>query len=167
MPTTSPSLSTTTPAVPGTRVLAAVVGGLATTAYYASPDVIRSRAGRGWAKAGLSAVIVAATLPDFLREQAAARAAKAERVAAGEETEVDWQETWDSMSTRGRVTAGAAAAGFLAVSAVSVVAIERGAFRRGERRRAEGVRWAHTRPAVVWGVVSTALALVPLDERQG
>jgi hypothetical protein len=49
----------------------------------------------------------------------------------------------------------------LAASVGSVVAIERAVFRRGERRRAAGVRLAHTRPALAWGVLTTVVALLP------
>lgn len=191
MTTTTPTLPssaaapTATPEVPATRVLTAVVAGVATTAYYASPDLIRSRARRGWAKAGLAAVITATSVPEMLRsraqqqaaqahaarEAAAARAADGVHVTDGTDADdvtepVDWRQLWSTMPTRGRVSVGAAAAGFLGVSAAVVVGAERWVFRRGERRRAEGVRWAHTRPAVVWGVVSTVFALVPMDERR-
>ncbi len=38
------------------RALAALVAGAATTGYYAVPDLLSSRAARGWVKAALTAV---------------------------------------------------------------------------------------------------------------
>jgi|GEM_PF-351500 len=199
----------TTP--PTSRVLAAVVGGLASTAYYATPDVIRSRTGRGWAKAALTGVVLASSLPDLRRSLAENRARQADEVAdralrdlsvpgeaapddaapddaaPGEDVpgagvpgntvpvaglpgvdpedgeHVDWRALWSGMSTRGRVTVTATAALGTVLSVASVVAVERAVFRRGERRRAAGVRYAHTRPALLWGALTTVLALLPDD----
>lgn len=147
---------------PASRVLNAAVTGLASTAYYATPDLIRSRAARGWAKAALTGVVLAASVPDLRRglEESRARRAAAQDP---EEEQVDWGELWGSMTPRRRASVCAAGAAALAVSVGSVVAIERAVFRRGERRRAAGVRFAHTRPAVVWGVLGTALSLLPDD----
>jgi hypothetical protein len=63
-------------------VLAAAVAGVATTAYYATPDFIAGRTARGWAKAGLSVAILAASVPDFLAVRAATRAEAEARAAA-------------------------------------------------------------------------------------
>lgn len=151
----------TTP--PATRVLNAAVGGLATTAYYATPDLIRSRAARGWVKTALLAVVLATSAPELRR----AREESLERRRAAAEDpdreQVDWREVWGATEPRSRAALVAGGAAALAVSVGSVVAVERGVFRRGERRRAAGVRFAHTRPALVWGALTTALALLPDD----
>jgi hypothetical protein len=148
---------------PASRVLNAAVTGLASTAYYATPDLIRSRAARGWAKAALTGVVLAASVSDLRRGLEESRARRAAAAQDPEEEQVDWGELWGSMTPRRRASVCAAGAAALAVSVGSVVAIERAVFRRGERRRAAGVRFAHTRPAVVWGVLGTALSLLPDD----
>jgi len=56
------------------RALTALTAAAATTAYYATPDVIRSRTARGWTKAALMVVIAATTTPE-LRDLRASRAA--------------------------------------------------------------------------------------------
>lgn len=157
MPTTPPS----TPQA--ARVLTAAVGGLAATAYYATPDLIRSRAARGWAKTALTAVVLATSVPDLRRAREESR--ERNRVAAqdAEQEQVDWRKTWAAMAPRGRATLIAGGAVALVASVGSVVAIERAMFRRGERRRAAGVRFAHTRQALAWGVLSTAAGLLPDD----
>lgn len=148
----------TTPAP--SQWLAAAVTGVATTAYYATPDLIRSRTRRGWAKAGLSAVVVAGSVADVRRSLAEVRA---ERAADGEADAepVDWQEAVAAMSPRAKVVAGTVAVGSLGLSVLSVVVAERWIFRRGERRRAAGVSWPHSRAALALGVGSAVLSLVP------
>ncbi len=151
---------------PVSRVLNAAVGGLAATAYYATPDLIRSRAGRGWAKAALTAVVVATSVPDLRRGLAEVRAQREADAQDPEAEQVDWSAMRDAMSPGARAAAIGAGAAVLAASVGSVVAIERAVFRRGERRRAAGVRFAHTRPALVWGALTTVVALLP-DEPSG
>lgn len=146
---------------PASRVLNAAVGGLAATAYYAAPDLIRSRAGRGWAKAALTAVVVATSVPDLRRGLAEARAQREADAQDPAVEQVDWRDTWESLAPRGRASVVAGGALALAAAGGSVVAIERAVFRRGERRRAAGVRLAHTRPALVWGALTAAIALLP------
>lgn len=146
---------------PASRVLTAAVTGLASTAYYATPDLIRSRAGRGWAKAALTGVVLAASVPDLRRDLEETRARRAAAAQDPHEEQVDWHELWASLSPGRRASACAAGAAVLAVSVGSVVAVERAVFRRGERRRAAGVRFAHSRPALVWGVLGTVLSLLP------
>lgn len=148
----------TTPA--RSQVLAATVTGVATAAYYATPDVIRSRTRRGWAKAGLSAVVVAGSLLDVRRSLAEARAEQAARGADDAEP-VDWQRVLTETSPRGKAVAGAVATGALTLSVLSVVVAERWIYRRGERRRAAGVAWPHSRTALALGVGSAVLSLVP------
>lgn len=148
---------------PVSRVLNAAVGGLAATAYYATPDLIRSRAGRGWAKAALTAVVVATSVPDVRRGLAEVRAQREAAAQDPHDEQVDWSAMWGAMSPGSRASAVGAGAALLAASVGSVVAIERAVFRRGERRRAAGVRFAHTRPALAWGVLTTVVALLPDD----
>jgi len=146
---------------PAPRVLNAALGGLAATAYYAAPDLIRSRAARGWAKAALTAVVVATSVPDMRRGLAEVRAQREADAQDPQAEQVDWPAMWGSMSPGARASAVGAGAAVLAGSVASVVAIERAVFRRGERRRAAGVRFAHTRPALAWGVLTTVVALLP------
>jgi len=140
---------------PATRVLAAAVSGVTTAAHYASPDLVRSRAARGWLKAGLSAAAAAASYPEFRRARAEAEVARAERgdPALGEVLE--------AVPPRGRVLGAALGASALAASVAGVVVVERWLFRRGEARAAAGVRFAHTRTAVVLGVLAAAVTLLP------
>lgn len=162
----------TTP--PASRVLVAAVTGAATTAYYATPDLIRSRPARGWAKAGLAAVITAAAVPDLRkaradasarrvrREQEARRAATTSEPAEEPiEEPIGLRDALDSMPPRARVVLGATAAALVAGSVAMTVAGERWIFRRGEVRRAAGRSWPHTRAAVVWGLIAGGLLLVP------
>lgn len=174
----------TTNRPPRSRVLAALVTGAATTAYYASPDVIRSRTARGWVKAGLAAVSVAASIPD-MRAMVAARR---ERLATGtpdldgigvadgtvvDATQpvrraVDENRTTDDAGDAPRdlrpALVGGLVVGSLALSTAGTVAFERWVFRRGERLLAAGRPLAHTRAALVLGVLMTALTLIPQED---
>lgn len=158
----------TTP--PASRVLVAAVTGAATTAYYATPDLIRSRTARGWAKAGCAAVVAAAAVPDLRKARADASARRVRReqearratsTAEPPEEPVGLRDALDGMSPRARVVVGATAAALVAGSVAMTVAGERWIFRRGEVRRAAGRSWPHTRAAVVWGLVSAGMLLVP------
>jgi hypothetical protein len=137
---------TTTPA----RARAAIVSGITTTAYYASPDLVRSRTARAWIKAACLGAAFAASLPD-LRTLRAARDADPEPVAP--------TGTSDAIAPSRRVVLATTASvvGGLAL----MVATERWIFRRGEVRAAAGVPLAHTRPAVVLGLITAALAVLP------
>lgn len=172
-------MTTTRPTAP--RVLAALVTGVATTAYYASPDVIRSRTARGWVKVALSAALVATSVPDLraalaTRKQAHATAPRLHGTALPDGTgldatapvarAVDENRTSDDATAAPRdlrpaLVAGGVAAAAIAVSTVGTVAFERWVFRRGERLLAAGRPLAHTRAAIVLGVVMTALSLIP------
>ncbi len=138
------------------RVLPALVSGTATAAYYAAPDVIDSRAARGWAKAGLLAVVAAASLPEYLAAVEDMRRARHDVAEA----------TADSkpMPVRAKVVAGAVAAVAVVGGAAGMVAAERWIFRRGQARAAAGARWPHTRTGLVMGAVAAGLALVPLPD---
>ncbi len=174
----------TTPRPTRTRVLAALVTGAATTAYYASPDLIRSRTARGWVKVALSAANVAASVPD-LRAALADRKQKHAATATGSlrlggtdvpdgtgldatgvvHRAVDENRTSDDApgaprDVRPALVAGVVVAG-LAASTVGTVAFERWIFRRGEALAAAGRPLPHTRTAIVLGVLMTALTLIP------
>ncbi|MCC2333962.1 hypothetical protein [Cellulomonas wangsupingiae] len=163
---------------PKDRARAAVVSGLATTAYYAVPDLLHSRRARGWAKVACLVPVVAVSLPtsreewDELRTSARdARAALAAAQDGGTEaaaqeggTEAaaqDDEAVRAGSSVRFKVAMGAAAAVALVGSTVATVAAERWVFRRGEARAAAGVRYPHTRTALVLGVLSAAVGLIP------
>jgi hypothetical protein len=153
------------------RLLAATVGGAATTAYYATPDVIRSRTARGWAKAALLLVATAATLPDARATWQHKRTAEPTPL-----TSLTWQDAADEVEAPGddapapsfrslparkqAVIAGVGAA-VMAGSVWATVATERWLYRRAETRRVAGARWAHTRTGLVMGGVAAALALIP------
>jgi hypothetical protein len=173
-----------------TRALAAAVAGAATTAYYATPDFIGSRTARGWAKAGLTAVILASSVPDFRAARAAARAEAEARAAAlaaedaadeiGDEaaepaddvpdntlatTAEDaldrMAEQADELPGRAKVAIAGLGAGVVLGSAALTVALEKWVYRKGEARAAAGKRWPHTGPAVLYGALAVAVALLP------
>ncbi|MFS0704698.1 hypothetical protein AB6N23_09275 [Cellulomonas sp. 179-A 9B4 NHS] len=179
----------TTNRPPRSRVLAALVTGAATTAYYASPDLIRSRTARGWVKGALAAAGVAAGIPDMR----AMIAAQQEKRAAGDAPTgalrldgtdlpdatgldatdvvyraVDENRTSDDGAPAPRdlrpALVGGLVVGSLALSTVGTVAFERWVFRRGERLLAEGRPLAHTRAALVLGALMTALTLIPQED---
>jgi hypothetical protein len=181
-----------TPAAPRralTRALAATVAGVATTAYYATPDLIGSRTVRGWVKAGLSAVILASSVPDFLASRAAARAEAEARAAAlaAEDAPADeagtaddgrdvpdntlattaedalerMAEQADELPGRAKAVLAGLGAGVLLGSAALTVALEKWVYRKGEARAAAGKRWPHAGPAVLYGALSAAVALLP------
>lgn len=125
---------------PSSRVLPAMIAGLATAAYYATPDVIASRRGRCWTKAGLMAVTLATSAPDS-------------RLALAE-----IRRTW---RRAGGVEIGAWVAATAGAAGVGAV-IENRVFRRGQARAAAGERWPHTRLALVFGSMATGLALLPI-----
>jgi hypothetical protein len=146
-----------------TRLLQALVNGAATTAYYASPDVITSRTARGWTKAALTAVMFATAVPDLR----AARAEMTARESQGRRAPVD-ADTVDTRPTGRKVAMAGSVAAVLAWSVGSVVVVERWVFRRGEARAAAGTRLPHTRAALLFGVLAAAISLIPdPSERSG
>ncbi len=157
------------------RLVAAVVAGAGTAAYYATPDLVRSRTARGWAKAGCLAVVTAAGVPDLVRgwreTQETARDAAQVRDAAAEpeaDAPATLSDAMRALSPGWRVALSAGAVAVLAASTAASVGFERAVFRRGETRRAAGVPLAHTRSGLVLGALATVLALYPdpSDERR-
>lgn len=168
---------------PGSRALTALMTGAATTAYYAVPDVARTRAARGWLKA--ACVAAAFAVPASLEREMwqDARATWQDRAVApapGSDVDTDTDATdadtdatdadgkpttvaewWRAASPRGKSATVAIALGLTVASTALTVAGERWVFRRGETRAAAGVRFAHTRQGLVLGALSAALQLIP------
>jgi hypothetical protein len=145
------------------RPVVAAVTGVATTAYYATPDVLRSRRARGVAKVALSAVIVAAAVPEARRggKAAADGPAIVEDTAEESAGTPGWRAALGSLSPARRAALAVVPAAFLAASVASTVAAERWVFRHGEARAAAGRRLPHTAPALAYGALAAALALLP------
>ena len=137
------------------RVVAAVVTGTGTAAYYATPDVISSRTARGWTKAGLTALAVTASLPELRATMATAR----------ERQPLDGEplpsEIFRSLPARSRAVVIGSAAVVLAGSIGWILLAERWAFRHGQARAAAGKRLPHTGPALVYGALAGGLWLLP------
>lgn len=137
-------------------MITAVVAGVATTLYYASPDVIASRTARGWTKAGLMAVVAATSVPGYLADRAAAR----ERTTTADDAAQ--VEEFGSLPSRGKVAVVGVTAAVLALSVGPIVVLERWIFRRGQARAAAGKRLPHTQWALLCGALTAGLSLVPL-----
>ncbi|MCZ2860652.1 hypothetical protein [Blastococcus sp. VKM Ac-2987] len=140
------------------RTFPALVTGVATTLHYALPDLVPSRTARGWTKAGITAVALAAAFPDLRATWATTR----------EQLQVDGEPVFSTAFSslpvvRQAVVLGIGAA-VLAGSAGGVLAGERWAFRRGEARAAAGKRLPHTGPALVYGALAGVLWLLPPPE---
>lgn len=137
------------------RARAALVTGTATATYYATPDLIASRTARGWAKAGLTAVAVAASVPELRETWALAR----------DRQELDGGTLPSAVFSSLPAGSKAVAVGFVAAvltgSVASVVAAERWIFRRGQARAASGKRLPHTGPALLYGALAGGLWLLP------
>jgi hypothetical protein len=137
------------------RAVAAVVTGVATAVYYATPDLISSRTARGWAKAGLTALTVAATVPELRETWATAR----------ERQELDGQappsEVFRSLPARSKAVVLGFVAAVLAGSNGGVLITERKVFRHGQARSASGKRLPHTGPALLYGALASGLWFLP------
>ncbi|OKL54142.1 hypothetical protein BSZ39_05635 [Bowdeniella nasicola] len=123
--------------------------GAGTFAYYALPDVVRSRTARGLLKTGLVAGMTAAYFATDLSK---------ENQEACEEAS---NGVMDRLSEVPMPLVATGIIGSLAASIAVTVWVEKSIFARGERRRAAGVRGAHTRQAIGLGVLG-ALAGVGL-----
>ncbi|MPQ99572.1 hypothetical protein GB931_16940 [Modestobacter sp. I12A-02628] len=137
------------------QTVAAVVTGVGTAAYYATPDVISSRAVRGWAKAGLTALAVAASVPELRATWAIARE---QQQFASQATP---REVLRSLPTSSRAAGFGFVAVVLAGSVGCVLSAERWAFRHGQARAASGKRLPHTGPALLYGALAGGLWLLP------
>jgi hypothetical protein len=146
------------------RPLAAALTGAATTAYYATPDVLRTRQARAVAKVALLAVSTTALAVPEVR---LARAAAEERAATGEAAPTpDWRAALGALPPARRAALAAVPAVLLAGSVAATVAAERWIFRKGEARAAAGRRLPHTGPALLHGALAAALALIPPQPRR-
>ncbi|MCC2321380.1 hypothetical protein [Cellulomonas xiejunii] len=164
---------------PRSRALNAALTGLATAAYYAVPDVTRSRAARGWLKAACLAAAGAANAvaPANRGGWRELRSTWQDGVAVDGDPGTDGTHRTDGSpagqgvdgsgvatddaapSTKTAIAVGGAVV--LAASVALTIAGEKWLFRRAEARAAAGVRFAHTRTGLVLGALSAALALVP------
>jgi hypothetical protein len=123
--------------------------------YYATPDLISSRTARGWAKGGLTAVSVAASVPDLRAAWATAR----------ERQELDGEDlhskSLSSLPAGSKAVVVGSVAAVLACSVGGVVTAERWVFRRGQARAASGKRLPHAGPALLYGALASGLWLLP------
>ena len=139
----------------GSRAATALVTATATTVHYALPDVVRSPTARGWTKAGLTAVALAAAAPEL---RAAWTGARQELGLGGE---VPPEGGFAALPARRRAVVLAPPAAVLACAVAGLVAAERRAFRHGEARAAAGKRLPHTGPALLYGALAGVLWLLP------
>lgn len=130
----------------------AAVMGLTTLAWYALPDVIRSRGVRTTLKLGLLGLGSAGWV--------LARPEKA--VPAGAQGPDLLDEMFEALRAAPGKSLGLGTA-VIAMTVAGTVAGEKAIFGFGERRRVRGVRGAHTLPALALGVLGAATAVVPLE----
>lgn len=123
----------------------AVATGVLTTAWYALPDVVRSRPLRAVLKTCLAGGGGAAWW--VLRQ-----------TSAPEPGPDVYDEVIHAVN---RAPGRALAIGAVALGGGTALSVagEKALFALGERRRARGVRWAHTLPALGWGVVAGVATL--------
>lgn len=128
----------------------AAVMGVATFAWYSSPDWVASRNGRAAVKVGLVALGGAGWV--------AARSATPDQDHS--ETAAALAEVREALRTDPAATLGMGVV-IAGLTVALAAAGEKAIFAFGERRRARGVRGAHTVPALVWGALGAASVLVP------
>jgi hypothetical protein len=123
--------------------------------YYATPDLISSRTARGWVKAGLTTLAVAASVPELRATWATAR----------ERQELDGEATpseiFRSLPASSKAVAFGVVAAGLPASIGGVLIAERWAFRHGQARAAAGKRLPHTVPALLYRALASGLWLLP------
>ena len=158
------------------RALAAAgTGAAAVLAWYAMPDLVRSRGLRAFFKTGLAAAVGWAQTYQF-EETESFRTAAALAEEAGcrdcpkaddtgfapgdspESPEEDPLEGVTEADPKELAILGAVASAVV----IGTVAVEKAIFRRGQRRRAAGVRCAHLRQAVPLALVTGAVELAVL-----
>ena len=139
-----------------TRAAGLAVGTGATVAWYALPDVVRSRPLRGLMKVGLLGAM-GWSLVSLMPEGD-------ELPPYDDEMDCSEAKTEDPLDgvTEAEPRELAVLAGAVLGSAVVTVAVERWLFRRGERRRAAGVRLAHTRQGLALGVLEAVATVATL-----
>lgn len=139
-----------------TRAAGLAVSTGATIAWYALPDVVRSRPLRGLVKVGLLGAM-GWSLVSLMPEGD-------ELPPYDDEMDCSEAKTEDPLDgvTEAEPRELAVLAGAVLGSAVVTVAVERWLFRRGERRRAAGVRLAHTRQGLALGVLEAVATVATL-----
>jgi hypothetical protein len=139
-----------------TRAAGLAVGTGATIAWYALPDVVRSRPLRGLVKVGLLGAM-GWSLVSLMPEGD-------ELPPYDDEMDCSEAKTEDPLDgvTEAEPRELAVLAGAVLGSAVVTVAVERWLFRGGERRRAAGVRLAHTRQGLALGVLEAVATVATL-----
>ena len=139
-----------------TRAAGLAVGTGATIAWYALPDVVRSRPLRGLVKVGLLGAM-GWSLVSLMPEGD-------ELPPYDDEMDCSEAKTEDPLDgvTEAEPRELAVLAGAVLGSAGVTVAVERWLFRRGERRRAAGVRLAHTRQGLALGVLEAVATVATL-----
>ena len=130
------------------------VGTGATVAWYALPDVVRSRPLRGLMKVGLLGAM-GWSLVSLMPEGDELPPYDDETDCSEEKTEDPLDGVTEAEPRELAVLAGAALG-----SAVLTVAVERWLFRRGEARRAQGTRFAHTRQGLALGALEAGLTVL-------
>ena len=133
------------------NVAQAAVMGLTTVAWYALPDLVRSRAARTVLKTGL---LTAGGVGWVL-----ARPQKA--APTGPQGPDAFDEVFEAVRTEPAKSAAVGAA-IVGLTTAFSIAGEKAIFRFGEKRRARGATGAHTVPALVLGAQGAASAAVPL-----
>lgn len=128
--------------------------GLGSVAWYAMPDLIKSRGVRTLVKSGLLAGMTASLVATDDGRVSEAASVLLERFS---------DQVW---GTSKAITAGALAVLVTGGVVAATVAGERAIFRRGERRRASGVRLAHTRQALALGLLGAATAVLEVMDDQ-
>lgn len=129
----------------------AAVMGLTTLAWYALPDLVRSRGVRTVLKLGLLGAGGAGWV--------LARPEKP--LPTGAQGPDAFDEVFEAIRNEPLKTLGMGAV-IVGLTTVLSVAGEKAIFRFGERRRTRGARGAHTVPALVLGALGAASAAVPL-----
>jgi hypothetical protein len=128
--------------------------GLGSVAWYAMPDLIRSRGVRTLVKSGLLAGMTASLVATDDGRLGEATSVLLERLS---------DQVW---GTRKAMMASALAVLVTGGVVAATVAGERAIYRRGERRRAAGVRLAHTRQALALGLLGAATAVFEVMDDQ-
>jgi len=153
------------------HTVSTLVAGGAIATYYATPDFITSRALRGWAKAGLGAIMLASCAPPFHPQ------GKSTPLGIDDETTVEpaepaepaesgsLPETFAALSGNQKALLFGASVGAIALTVVSFVVGEKWIFRRGEAKAASGQSLPHTRAGLVIGALAAATALLPTTDR--
>lgn len=137
--------------IPAARIRTAALNAAGTTLYYATPDLVRRRGARAVAKTAIVAGLGALAVADYVATESEPEREGREQMRA----------LWSERSPGEKVFAVAAGLAVGGAALAGVVAAERGIFRAGERRSAAGVRFGHLRGAMVMGLLTGALALVP------